>query len=103
MLDVRRLRVLREVAREGSFSGAAERLSFTQSAVSQQVASLEREAGASLVERGARVARLDDAEQELAAIAGLRGGRLRLVSFQSAGAALVPDAIAASSCSASSR
>jgi len=113
MLDVRRLRVLREVAREGSFSGAAERLSFTQSAVSQQVASLEREAGASLVERGARgvrltdagralvahadaiVARLDDAEQELAAIAGLRGGRLRLVSFQSAGAALVPDAIAA--------
>ncbi|MGI8585946.1 MAG: LysR family transcriptional regulator, partial [Thermoleophilaceae bacterium] len=36
MLDVRRLRVLREVAREGSFSGAAERLSFTQSAVSQQ-------------------------------------------------------------------
>lgn len=112
MLDVRRLNVLREVAREGSFSGAAQALSFTQSAVSQQVAALEREAGASLVERGPRgvrltdagralvahaeaiVARLDDAEQELAAIAGLRGGRLRLVSFPSAGAALVPDAIA---------
>jgi DNA-binding transcriptional LysR family regulator len=112
MLDVRRLRVLREVARRGSFSGAAEALSFTQSAVSQHVAALEREAGASLVERGPRgvrltdagralvshadavLARLDDAEQELAAIAGLRGGRLRLVSFPSAGAALVPDAIA---------
>jgi molybdate transport repressor ModE-like protein len=113
MLDVRRLRVLREVARQGSFSGAAEALTFTQSAISQHVAALEREAGASLVERGARgvrltdagralvdhadaiVARLDDAEQELAAIAGLRGGRLRLMSFPSAGAALVPDAIAA--------
>lgn len=112
MLDVRRLRVLREIARAGSFSGAAEALSFTQSAVSQQVAALEREAGTSLVERGARgvrmteagqalvahadaiVARLDDAEEELAALAGLRGGRLRLVSFPSAGAALVPDAIA---------
>jgi molybdate transport repressor ModE-like protein len=111
MLDVRRLRVLREVARQGSFSGAAEELAFTQSAISQHVAALEREAGASLVERGARgvrltdagralvthadaiLARLDDAEQELAAIAGLRGGRLRLASFPSAGAALVPDAI----------
>lgn len=113
MLDVRRLRVLREVAACGSFSGAADALSFTQSAVSQQMAALEREAGASLVERGARgvrltdagralvrhadavLARLDDAEQELAAIAGLRGGRLRLASFQSAGAALVPDAVRA--------
>ena len=111
MLDVRRLRVFREVARQGSFSGAAEALTFTQSAISQNVAALEREAGASLVERGSRgvrlteaghalvehadaiLARLDDAEQELAAIAGLRGGRLRLTSFPSAGAALVPDAI----------
>lgn len=112
MLDVRRLKVLREVARQGSFSGAAQALSFTQSAVSQQVAALERETGASLVERGSRgvrltdagralvahtdavLARLDDAEQELAAIAGLRGGRLRLVSFPSAGASLVPEVIA---------
>lgn len=111
MLDVRRMRVLREVCRHGSFSAAADELSFTQSAVSQQVAALEREAGTRLVERGSRgvrlteagralvvhadavLARLDDAEQELAAIAGLRGGRLRLASFQSAGAALVPDAI----------
>jgi DNA-binding transcriptional LysR family regulator len=112
MLDVRRMRVLREVAAQGSFSAAAEALSFTQSAVSQQVAALEREAGAKLVERGARgirltpaghalvshadaiLARLDDAEQELAAIAGLKGGRLRTASFQSAGATLVPRALA---------
>ena len=112
MLDVRRMKVLREVAAQGSFSAAAEALSFTQSAVSQQVAALEREAGAKLVERGARgirltpagdalvshadaiLARLDDAEQELAAIAGLRGGRVRVASFQSAGATLVPRALA---------
>jgi DNA-binding transcriptional LysR family regulator len=112
MLDVRRMRVLREVAAQGSFSAAAEALSFTQSAVSQQVAALEREAATKLVERGARgirltpagqalvshadaiLARLDDAEQELAAIAGLKGGRLRTASFQSAGATLVPRALA---------
>ncbi|MEA2431371.1 MAG: hypothetical protein QOF65_826 [Thermoleophilaceae bacterium] len=112
MLDVRRMRVLREVAAQGSFSAAAEALSFTQSAVSQQVAALEREAATKLVERGARgirltpagealvshadaiLARLDDAEQELAAIAGLRGGRVRVASFQSAGATLVPRALA---------
>jgi DNA-binding transcriptional LysR family regulator len=103
--------VLREVAAQGSFSAAAEALSFTQSAVSQQIAALERESGSKLVERGSRgirltdaghalvchadaiIARLDDAEQELAAIAGLRGGRLRLASFQSAGATLVPRAL----------
>jgi molybdate transport repressor ModE-like protein len=112
MLDVRRMRVLREVAATGSFSAAAESLSFTQSAVSQHIAALEREAGAQLVDRGARgtrltdagralvshadavIARLDDAEQELAAIAGLRGGRLRLGTFPSAGATLVPHAVA---------
>jgi DNA-binding transcriptional LysR family regulator len=112
MLDVRRMKVLREVAAQGSFSAAAEALSFTQSAVSQQVAALEREAGAKLVERGARgirltaagqalvkhadaiLARLDDAEQELAAIAGLKGGRLRTAAFQSAGATMVPRALA---------
>src|SRR3954470_19743183 len=111
MLDVRRMKVLKEVAAQGSFSAAAEALSFTQSAVSQQVAALERESGAKLVERRARgirltpagealvahadaiLARLDDAEQELAAIAGLKGGRVRVASFQSAGATLVPKAL----------
>lgn len=111
MLDVRRLRVLREVAQRGSFSAAAESLSFTQSAVSQQVAALERECATTLLERGPRgvrlteagralvahadaiLARIDDAEEELAAIAGLRGGRLRIATFQSAGATLVPRAV----------
>ncbi|HWH96574.1 MAG TPA: LysR substrate-binding domain-containing protein [Baekduia sp.] len=112
MLDVRRLRVLREVAAQGSFSAAAEALSYTQSAVSQQIAALEREAGAQLVVRSARgvtltdagralvshadaiLARLADAEDELQAIAGLRGGRLRLAAFPSACATLMPLAVA---------
>jgi DNA-binding transcriptional LysR family regulator len=112
MLDVRRMRVLREVALRGSFSAAADALSFTQSAVSQQIAALEREAGAVLVERSARgvrlteageavvrhadgiLGRLAEAEAELEAIAGLRGGRLRIGAFESAAATLMPVAIA---------
>src|SRR3954454_80698 len=112
MLDVRRLRVLREIAAQGSFSAAADALSYTQSAVSQQIAALEREAGTRLVERSARgvrlteagralvahadviLARLADAEDELQAIAGLRGGRLRLAAFPSACATLMPLAVA---------
>src|SRR5262245_19617168 len=112
MLDVKRMRVLREVAARGSFSAAAEALNFTQSAVSQHVAALERETGTQLVERSSRgvrlteagralvthadaiLARIESAEEELAAIAGLRGGRLRLTCFQSAGATLVPRAVA---------
>lgn len=112
MLDPRRLRVLREVAGQGSFSAAAEALAFTQSAVSQQVAALERETGTRLVERGVRpvrltdagrallvhaeavLARLDEAQQELGEIAGLRRGRLRLASFPTAIATLVPRAVA---------
>jgi DNA-binding transcriptional LysR family regulator len=112
MLDVRRMRVLREVAHRGSFSAAAEALSFTQSAVSQQIAALEREAGTMLVERSVRGVRLTDAgralvrhtdailgrlaeaEAELEAIAGLRGGRVRMAAFESAGATLMPLAIA---------
>ncbi len=111
MLDVKRMKVLREVAAQGSFSAAAEKLAFTQSAVSQQVAALEREAGTTLLERSPKgvrltdagralvahadaiLCRLDDAEQELAALAGLKGGRLRLATFQSAGATVVPRAI----------
>src|SRR5215470_16972192 len=112
MLDVRRMRVLREVAVRGSFSAAAEAPSFTQSAISQQIAALERETGTTLVQRNARgvrlteagealvrhteaiLARLTEAEAELEAIAGLRGGRLRLAAFESAAATLMPQAIA---------
>jgi molybdate transport repressor ModE-like protein len=112
MLDVKRMKVLREVAAESSFSAAAQKLGYTQSAVSQQIAALEREAGTILIERNPRgirltdagealvrhadkiLARLAEAEAELEAIAGLRGGRLRLGSFPTAGATLMPRAIA---------
>jgi DNA-binding transcriptional LysR family regulator len=112
MLNVGRLRVLREVAQQGSFSAAAEALSYTQSAVSQQIAALEAQTGMALLERlprGVRLtgagrtlvehtegilARLEAAEEELAALAGLRGGQLRMASFPTAGAALMPVAIA---------
>ena len=112
MLDVKRIKVFREVAACGSFSAAAESLSFTQSAVSQQVAALERETGTQLLDRTPRgvrptesgrallahadaiLARLESAEDELAELAGLRGGRLRLAGFQSAGATLMPQAVA---------
>jgi DNA-binding transcriptional LysR family regulator len=113
MLNVGRLRVLREVAQRGSFSAAADALSYTQSAVSQQIAALEAETGMTLLERGSRgvrltgagrtlvehaegiLARLEAAEEELAALAGLRGGQLRMASFPTAGATLMPVAIAA--------
>jgi DNA-binding transcriptional LysR family regulator len=112
MLNVSRLRVLSEVARRGSFSAAAEALSYTQSAVSQQIAALEAETGMTLLERRPRgvrltgagrtlvehtdgiLARLRAAEEELSAIAGLRGGELRMASFPTAGATLMPVAIA---------
>lgn len=112
MLNVQRLRVLREVANSGSFSRAAEALSYTQSAVSQAIATLEAEAGARLIERDRRgvrptavgaalvahadviLARLDAAETDLAAIVGGRGGRLRMASFPTAGSTLMPLAIA---------
>jgi DNA-binding transcriptional LysR family regulator len=112
MLNVGRLRVLKEVAYRGSFSGAAEALSYSQSAVSQQIAALEAETGLTLVERHPRgvsltaagqalvrhaegiLARLEAAEDALSAIAGLRGGRLRMASFPTAGATLMPLAIA---------
>jgi DNA-binding transcriptional LysR family regulator len=112
MLNVNRLRVLREVAARGSFSAAADALSYTQSAVSQQIAALEAETGTTLVERRPRglrlteagrvlvehtegiLARLEAAEEELAAIAGVRGGRLRMASFPTAGGTLMPLAIA---------
>ena len=61
MLDVRRLRVLKEVAERGSFSAAADELNFTQSAVSQQIAALEKETGTTLLQRGAGGVRLTDA------------------------------------------
>ncbi len=112
MLNVPRLKILDEVARRGSLSAAADALDYTQSAVSQQIAALEAEAGMALLQRHPRgvsltaagqtlvghaegiLARLDSAEAALGAIAGLRGGRLRMASFPTAGATLMPLAIA---------
>src|SRR4051794_39126058 len=113
VLDVRRLRVLREVARRGSFSAAAEALSFTQPAISRQIAALELEAGTQLVDRRARgvrltpagelllehadviLDRLATAQTQLEALAGLAGGRLRLGTFGTANGTLIPLAIRA--------
>ncbi|HEY3728183.1 MAG TPA: LysR family transcriptional regulator [Solirubrobacteraceae bacterium] len=111
MFELRHLQVFREVARLGSLSAAAESLAYTQPAVSQQMAALERRAGMPLLERITRGVRLTDAgeallrhaeailaeqtlaERELEAIAGLRGGRVRMASFPTAAAALVPAAV----------
>jgi DNA-binding transcriptional LysR family regulator len=113
MLHSGRLQVLCEVVRQASFSAAAEALSYTQSAVSQAIARLEAEVGTPLVIRDRRGVRptaagatlvehaeailtqIEAAEQELAAVLGVRGGRLRVASFPSAGAALMPAAVAA--------
>jgi DNA-binding transcriptional LysR family regulator len=112
MLQLSRLRVFVEVAKQGSISAAAEELSYTQSAVSQQIAALEAETGVTLIERlprGVRLTtagatllthaegilgRLAAAEADMEAIAGLRGGQLRMASFPTAGATLMPFAIA---------
>src|SRR4051812_40187682 len=112
MLNPQRLRIFGEVVNQGSFSAAAEALSYTQSAVSQAVAALEAELGVTLIDRdrrGARptgageallshadgiLARLDAAEAEVAAIAGLHGGQLAMASFPTAGATIVPLAVA---------
>lgn len=113
MLDVRRLRSLQAVARTGSLSAAARELGYTQPAVSHQIATLEAEVGTALIARSGRGVRLTDAgmaladhaedllrrlaaaEEEVAAIAGLRAGRVRLAAFPSGSATVVPPALAA--------
>lgn len=112
MLDARRLRVLCAVADQPSLAAAADALSYTPSAVSQQIVALEREVGVRLLHRSARGVRLTAtgqvlvdharpilsglaaAEASVAAAAGLREGRLHLASFATAGATLLPKAIA---------
>jgi DNA-binding transcriptional LysR family regulator len=113
VFDAARLRVFREVVRCGSLSAAAEALSFTQPAVSRQIAALEREAGAQLLERTPRGIRLTEpgrillghaeaildrmatARAQVQSVASLAGGRLRIGSFPTANATVVPRAIAA--------
>lgn len=113
MIEARHLRVLRAVSTAGSFSAAARALGCTQPAVSQQMKALESSAGTTLLIRTGREMRLTQAgealvrhasgilagltaaEEEVAAIAGLRAGRVRLVSFPSGSSTLVPGALAA--------
>ncbi|WP_338685830.1 LysR family transcriptional regulator [Streptomyces acidiscabies] len=113
MIEARHLRVLRAVATTGSFSAAGRELGCTQPAVSQQMKALETSVGTPLLVRGGREMRLTEAgealvrhasgilagltaaEEEIAAIAGLRAGRVRLVSFPSTSSTLVPAALAA--------
>ena len=107
MLDLKRMRVLREVAEQGSFSAAAETLYVSQSAISQQISALEREVGTPLLLRlrsepvltdagkllvshaDAAMCRLEQAEEELGELNGLGSGELRMVSFSSATATIV--------------
>nr|WP_246221443.1 LysR family transcriptional regulator [Phytoactinopolyspora mesophila] len=107
-----RLRVLVAVAREGSVTAAAESLHYAQPSVSHHLARLETEIGTPLVQRAGRgirltdagrllasraeeiLGRVDAAQTELAAHAGLQTGRVRLAAFPSALATLVPPAAA---------
>ncbi|UIJ33467.1 LysR family transcriptional regulator [Allobranchiibius sp. GilTou73] len=112
MIDAAGLRVIRAIADEGSFTAAATSLGYSQPAISQMVRRLEDRIGTVLVERlgrsvrlteaGAVLARhagpvlsaLEAAESEVAAIAGLRAGRVRLMAFPSSSSTLVPHALA---------
>jgi DNA-binding transcriptional LysR family regulator len=101
MLELRRLRLLRELSERGTIAAVADALQFTPSAVSQQLSMLEREAGVPLLERAGRGVRLTDAalvlvehadalleraalaEADLAAAAATVAGRGRIAAFQS--------------------
>ncbi len=113
MDDLRLLKVLREVALRGSFSAAADALSFSQPAVSQQIARLEAQTGVKLIERQPKgikltpagealvrhteriLAQLAAAQSELTEIAADARGRLRIASFATAAGTIVPRAVSA--------
>ncbi|HEX6020865.1 MAG TPA: LysR family transcriptional regulator [Solirubrobacter sp.] len=111
MLDLKRLRLLRELSARGTIGAVAEALSYSPSAVSQQLAQLEREAGVPLLERVGRnvrltaaaqtlvthtdalLARLEEAEADLQATAEQITGTLRVAAIQSAGLYLLAPAL----------
>ena len=113
MLDLTRLKVFREVAAHGSFTKAAEALGYAQPSISHQIAQLERELSAQLFERQPRrvtltpagkvflrhaqavLVQLADAQREVAETAGTGGRLLRLASFPTAAATLMPAAVGA--------
>ncbi|MGG8409005.1 LysR family transcriptional regulator, partial [Streptomyces sp. 12297] len=86
MLDVRRLRLLRELALRGTIAAVAEALAFTPSAVSQQLSALEREAGLPLLERTGRRVRLTPAGENLVRHADAVLQRLEQAAAELAGA-----------------
>jgi len=112
VLDAQRLAVLTEVAHAGSIAGAAQRLSFTPSAVSQQIGKLERDLGCRLVDRHPRgvtltpvgqallshaesvTGELRSAEQTVQAMLGAQPSCLAVGTFASAGQTIVPRALA---------
>lgn len=111
MLDLHRLRLLRELERHGTMAAVAQALSYSPSSISQQLTLLEREAGVPLLERVGRGVRLtpearilvrhtdavleqlERAETEMAASRRTVGGTLRVATFQSVLVALVPTAL----------
>ena len=110
--DARELRVVKAIADEGSITGAALALGYSQPAVSQQLKRLEQRLGVAIVERVGRSVRLTDAGRilarhapavttaldaaagELAELRGLRAARVRLVGFPSASPTIVPRLLA---------
>lgn len=113
MIDVRRLRLLLELTRRGTITAVADALTYTPSAVSQQLAALEREAGVPLLERTGRTVALTPAgtvlaryaesvfailEEASAALAATRDsltGPLRIGAFPSAARVILPPALVA--------
>ncbi len=111
MIDVHRLRVLREVARHGSFNRAATRLRLTPSAISQQVSALERSLGTAVVQRSSRgvlltdagqvlveagdaiAAELSHAEREIERLSQAEHERLTVATFTSGGQRILPGAL----------
>lgn len=112
MLDLERLRALRAVATYGSVGGAADVMHVTTSAVSQQLAKLEREVGQKLVERNGRgvrltdaalvlvehsneiIARVEQAQADLEAHKGAAVGTVTVAAFPTAARGLLPGAVA---------
>lgn len=113
MLDAAALRLVRTVQEAGSVTAAARELGLTQPAASQQLRAIERAVGTPVVVRAGRGVRLTDAGlvlarnaaavesaldatlEEVAAVASLRAGRVRVAAFPSAAATLLPGALAA--------